>query len=147
MLGEEPRKPKVASPRAFDSNACADSKILKFSAYQYRYGRGIHGIAIKLANVSLLLHVALCVSQAARNLWSGRTYCLVGSIGEIIVLAMNLTPRERLRNTCAGIHSLSTWKKNVVVRETKIDMIKLVFEDGSDDEQLGIVPQPGKIYR
>ena len=99
------------------------------------------GFLSRLAHVAFLLHATLRISQTAKNLWYGRTHSLVCSIGEIIALAMNSTPTEKLRNTCAGIHSLS-W----LFGKRKIDRIILVFEDGSDDEQLGIGPQPGKEY-
>ena len=60
---------------------------------------------------------------------------------------MNSRPTGKLRNTCAGIASPSTWKKNVVVREVGGgERIELVFEDGSDDEQVGKRPLPGKKY-
>ena len=63
----------------------------------------------------------------------------------MIALAVNSSPTERLKNTCAGISCFSTWKKHVVVRETKNDGAELVFEDSSDEE-LGITVQPGKAY-
>ena len=55
----------------------------------------------------------------------------------MIALGCNSMPAEKLRNTCASIESISTWKKTVVVRETSDDHLELVFEDESDDELMG----------
>ncbi|MCJ1273831.1 hypothetical protein MMC21_001624 [Puttea exsequens] len=123
-----------------------DLTRITFSTIRYGYGWGLKGAAVKLANVALLLHAALCLSYAGSCLWRGRTFSIASSIGEMIALAMNSAPTEKLKNTCVGIMSLATWKKVVVVRETRNDHLELVFEDGSDDDEIGKVPQAGKKY-
>ena len=137
----------LACGRNLEEEAAASNFTkINFKATRYGYGWGLKGTAIKLANAALLLHAALCFAHTASSLWRGRTYSLAKSIGEMIALAMNSAPTEKLKNTCAGIKSLGTWKKNVVVRETTVDRIELIFEDGSDDEQIGKTLKPGKRY-
>ena len=71
---------------------------------------------------------------------------MLKTINETIGVAMNSTPTEKLMNTCAGINQLSTWKKIVRIRETNGTHLELVFEDGSDEEEIGKKPVPGKDY-
>ena len=117
-----------------------------FKVTRYGYGWGLKGTAIKLAHAALLLHCTICLAQTAYSLWIRRTFYLANSIGELVALACNSMPTRKLNNTRAGIESISTWTKNVVVRETGSDHLEMVFEDGSDDELVGTKPRPGKKY-
>ncbi|KAL8756641.1 MAG: hypothetical protein Q9199_002795 [Rusavskia elegans] len=123
-------------PNVEENLAMSGFKRITFNVTRFGYGWGLGGVAVKLANVTLLLHVLLCLGYATSTLWSGRTFSIAGSVGAI-ALAVNSTPTEKLKNNCSGIRSLSTWKKVVVVRETRHDHVELVFEDGSDEELVG----------
>lgn len=127
--------------------AASNYTQVTFTTTRYGYGWGLRGTSVILANVALLLHAALCLGHAMSSIWRRRTFFLASSIGEIIALAMNSSPAEKLRNTCAGVIFLNTWKKNVVVREVTDNHLELLFEDDSDDERLGKTPRPGKYYR
>lgn len=55
------------------------------------------------------------------------------SISELTTLAILSTPTDRLRNTSAGIETLSTFREPVNVRATKDNKLEIVFEkDGRD---------------
>lgn len=120
---------------------------VKFHVVRYGYGRGLKGAGIKLANVALLLHAALCLTFAGKYLWTGRSFSLANSMGEMIALAMNSSPTENLRGTCAGIKSLSTWEKIVSMQETSEEHLEFIFEDdGVMLDQVARAPSAGKRY-
>ncbi|KAI4258276.1 MAG: hypothetical protein L6R42_005196 [Xanthoria sp. 1 TBL-2021] len=133
-------------PNVEENLATSGFKRITFNVTRYGYGWGSGSVAVKLANVALLLHALLCLGYATSTLWSGRTFSIAGSVGEAIALAVNSTPTKKLKNTCSGIRSLSTWKKVVVVRETRHDHVELIFEYGSDEELVGRRVVRGKRY-
>ena len=114
--------------------ASANYTRVSFHAERYLYGWGFRGTVIKLANIALLLHAALCLVYGIWSVWNGHSFSLAGSIGEMIALAMNSNASEKLRGTCAVIRSLGTWEKNVVLQKTNEHHIEFIFEDDSDDE-------------
>ncbi|KAL8756729.1 MAG: hypothetical protein Q9184_004402 [Pyrenodesmia sp. 2 TL-2023] len=113
-------------PNVEEDLATSGYKRITFNVRRYAYGWVLGGLTVRLANVALLLHALLSLGYATCTLWSGRTFSIAGSVGEAIALAVNSTPTDKLRNTCAGISSLKTWKKVVVVRETRHDHVELI---------------------
>ena len=120
--------------------------MLKYSTIRFGYGWGFKGYAIKIATTVLLLNIMMCLIHVISLLSGGWTSSIMKNINEAIALAMSSNTTEKLRNTCAGISKLSTWKKVVKAREVKKNNIELVFEDGSDEEEIGIALVPGKRY-
>jgi hypothetical protein len=124
----------------------------RFTAYnvqvsEFGYGYNMSGITIRIAAAILLLHVLVAVIHVSIVLRDGRTSFSWSTMTEMIVLAMNSMPTERLRNTCAGVWELGTWKEIVKVRERKAEHLELVFDGGlDDDEEIGDLPRPNRRY-
>lgn len=104
-------------PNVEENLATSGFKRITFKVTRYGYGWGSGSVAVKLANVALLLHALPCLGYATSTLWSGRTFSIAGSVGEAIALAVNSTLTEKLKNTCSGIRSLSTWKGGSCARD------------------------------
>ena len=103
-----------------------------FNVVRYGYGWGLQGPGIKLATAALLLHAVLCVAFAVKTVYSGRSFSFARTVGEMVALAMNSAPTDKLRGTCAGIQSLGVWEKTVNLLETDEDHLELVFDNDGD---------------
>ncbi|KAL8649312.1 MAG: hypothetical protein Q9226_005629 [Calogaya cf. arnoldii] len=71
-------------PNVEESLASSGYKRITFNDTRYGYGWGLEGVAVKLANIALLLHALLCLSYATSTLRAGRTFSIAGSVDEAI---------------------------------------------------------------
>ncbi len=91
----------------------------------------------------LLLHAALAIIYvlfALSQKWTTNSWT---NTMELLALAMNSTPTQRLSNTSAGIRKSVTWKEIVRIREVDDTKLQLVF----DDAGMGEKPKLGKKYQ
>ncbi len=106
---------------------------LYMPVWRYGYGFGFPsggngGITLYLATAVLLLHALLALVHMAILLSSGRSSSAWGSVGEMLVLALNSRGSARLQNTCAGVGESKTWGMKVQIRETTEEHLELVLE-------------------
>lgn len=119
---------------------------IRFRTTRFGYGWGFSGTPVKFAAAVLLFNTLICLAHITNIIWGGWTSSVVGTIGELVALATNSLPSDKLKNTCAGIKKPKTWQKMVSIRETGTRHLEFVFEDGDDEETTGKVPIPDKTY-
>lgn len=74
------------------------------------YAYDARGVAPKLAIATLLCYCTLAILHMTYSTISGITFTSWASIAEIVALAMNSAPTDRLQNTCAGISQSHIFK-------------------------------------
>lgn len=74
------------------------------------FAYSIRGTAPKLAVATLICYCVFAVTHFIYTASSGTSFTCWNSIAEIAALAMNSTPTEKLRNTCAGISQTHIFK-------------------------------------
>jgi hypothetical protein len=143
----------VLSNSTYSDAQTAGWMHLEWKVEHYGYGFSAATITAKVAMAVLLLHAALAIGHTVvvclpRKVWSCDCW---GTIGGLVVLAMNSRPDERLLNMSAGISLKQSWQEIVKIREFGEDNLELlVAEDsvigekwmGKEGEKL----KPGKKY-
>lgn len=104
-----------------------------FEILRFGYGYGFRGILIYVAVAVLLTHVLLALIHMGVVLASGVSSNIWATVGELLLLAANSSPSDRLKNTSAGVNKKQTWAVITKVRETWDERLELVFEDENDD--------------
>ena len=111
------------------------------------YAYGANELTVKLAVSVLIIHAALALAHTLYEvlLSGGLSSSSWDSVAELVALAMNSQPTEKLRNTCAGIRRLGTMGKVVRVVATaeregeewqrRADHLELLFEGGEEVEE------------
>ena len=95
------------------------------------YAYSIEGLAPKLTGTILLIYCFITIIHVLYSLLSGVSSTSWDSISEFMVLAVNSSPTDKLRNTCAGIISMNVFKLPVRVLRSK--------DEPDDDEHLELV--------
>jgi hypothetical protein len=104
-----------------------------FEVLRYEYGYGFRGILIYIAVAVLLIHVVLVLAHMGFVLAGGSSSSVWSSVGEMMVLMINSSRTEQLRNTCAGISKKETWGLVARVRQTSDTHLELVFEENKKE--------------
>lgn len=96
---------------------------------------------VTLSCVVLGIYCLIATSHILFALITGLSSQSWDTISEIVALAMQSQPTERLRYTCAGIVTTSIFKNFVRVGKTgeEGEHLELIFEDGENDEN-SVVP-------
>lgn len=115
---------------------------LYFPAWRYGYGYGFKGITIYIATTVLLLYAVLAVIHMGIVMTSGISSSTWGTVGEMLVLAINSSNSAQLQNTCAGVRSSTTWGLVANIRETADQHLELVL--AGDERSGGRVCMPPK---
>jgi hypothetical protein len=105
------------TPTDFDESV--RSTQFHFRILRYGYGYGFRGVTIYIATVALLLHVLVALIHIGVVMTKGMSSSSWGSVGEMIVLAVNSQPTEKLQKTCAEVDETATWGFIVKVREPR----------------------------
>jgi hypothetical protein len=128
---------------------------MNFGSYKQGWSYSLSGPTIKFALAVLVLHLIIAVIHTgivvcSHDVWTTKSW---GSMGELLVLAINSHRSEKLQNTCAGIDLSSTWRRKLKIRETEQSHLGLVVHDNEvipDLEQVtrleGEKPVPGRPY-
>ena len=104
-----------------------------FEILHFGYGYGFRGILIYIAVAVLLTHVLLAFIHMAVMLASGVSSSTWATVGELLLLAANSSPTDKLKNTSAGVNKRQTWAIITKVRETWDGRLELVFQEENDD--------------
>lgn len=118
---------------------------------RYGYGWSLQGVPIKLAAAVLGIQSAMAILHAVLIL-AGRWTCASWtSMGQMLVLALSsLPPTKALRNTSAGVKSITTWTNvcaiKEVVRNEKMHLQLVVVGDGDLRDDDG-VSKPRKLTK
>ena len=141
---------------SFSADQAANWMHLEWKVEHYGYGYSTSTYTVKVAMAVLLLHALLAIGHTivVCRPWRGRVWTCDawGSIGGLVVLAMNSRPDDRLANISAGIALKKSWQEVVKIREVGQDEVELlVAEDtsfgerwlGKDGEKL----RANKVYR
>jgi hypothetical protein len=125
---------------------------LEWTEEHYGYGYSATTITAKVAIAVLLLHSALAIGHTIvvcfpKKVWTCDSW---GTIGGLVVLAMNSRPDERLMNMSAGIKLKRSWQEIVKIREVGEENLELLVAGESDGEK-GVEKEdeklkPGKVY-
>jgi hypothetical protein len=103
---------------------------------RYGYGYDFRGILVSIAVAIPLIHVALALLYMGIVLAGALSNSAWSTMGDIMVLAVNSSSTEHLRNTCAGVDKKETWGLVTRVRETSEEQLELILEgddrDGGD---------------
>lgn len=95
------------------------------------YAHSTRGAGAGYAIVVILTYCIVTIAHLLYTVTTGISSTSWGSIAEVTALAMNSTPTEKLRNTCAGITKMRIYKLPVHI---------LAARDGdSDGEHLELV--------
>ncbi|KAI4614089.1 hypothetical protein J4E80_006779 [Alternaria sp. BMP 0032] len=115
----------------------------------YGYGYGLQNTAVWAAMIVLLLfalmlivHVAFVGYSVARGRYYGGE-CWE-DVAELIALAMNSAPSEKLYGTSAGVERADTWRSMIKIQETGDQHLELCVVDGHQED--GETVKIGKKY-
>ncbi|KAI4640011.1 hypothetical protein J4E93_008810 [Alternaria ventricosa] len=115
----------------------------------YGYGYGLQNTAVWAAMVILLLfalmlivHVAFIGYSIARGRYYGGE-CWE-DVAELIALAMNSAPSDKLYGTSAGVERPETWTSMIQIQETGDQHLELCVVDGQQED--GETVKIGKKY-
>ncbi|KAI4633847.1 uncharacterized protein J4E87_001013 [Alternaria ethzedia] len=115
----------------------------------YGYGYGLQNTAVWAAMIVLLLfalmlivHIAFVGYSVARGRYYGGE-CWE-DVAELIALAMNSAPSEKLYGTSAGVERVDTWRSLVRIQETGDQHLELCVVDGQQED--GETAKIGKKY-
>ena len=114
----------------------------RLTSTKYGYIYSMEGLTRRIAAGILLVHVFVAMLYMAVVMWYGWSCNGLRSMIEILVLAINSQPSEKLNNTCAGVSRLDTYKHVIKVREVSDRRVGFVFDDGESRN----TPVPGKLY-
>lgn len=120
------------------ANAKWYSSRLSVSVVGYAFSS--EQVTSKIACAILMLHVLLALLHTIYSLRSGLSSSSWDSVTELIALAMNSTPSDALKNTCAGIDLPSTMglPVRIVESETIEEHLEVVLEPSHDEETEGV---------
>jgi len=134
-----------------DKRFPADTSSYTVPVYldQYGYGYGFRNGASWFALASLLLYALIvCVhGTLVLKAFFKRQYYGGGcweDVTDLVALAVNSAPTDRLYGTSAGVKMWSTWQNTVKIREVSDRHLELCFVDRQVD--IGESVQVGKKY-
>lgn len=121
---------------AIDAPANAEWYSSRLSVSVVGYAYSSDGATSKLACSILLFHVLLAFIHTIYSLKSGLSSSSWDSVAELVALAMNSTPSDALRNTCAGIELPSTMGLPVKIVESAQaeEHLEMLVEVPRDEE-------------
>jgi len=81
--------------------------------------------------VVLLFYCIVAVLHIIYSVWAGLSSQSWDTVAEVVALAMQSQPTEKLKNTSAGISSTAIFKHNIKVRKTGEDgkRLEMLFDD------------------
>ena len=121
---------------------------INWNAQRYGYGWGFRGTPILIATTVLLAQALTALVHTAVTVFGGWTSDAWGTMGELLVLALNSMPTERSRE-CASAGSevwkrgnLRSWKEIVTVREGVGTQLELSVGEEREEEGRRDLKQP-----
>ncbi|KAI9827121.1 MAG: hypothetical protein M1819_007012 [Sarea resinae] len=102
---------------------------LRVSSQREGYAFSSRGVPAKLATVALSIYCALAIAHLIYCGIVGVSSTSWDSIAELTALAVNSSPTDSLRNTCAGIFGLQVFKTPVRIAEVTSE-----FNDDGDGD-------------
>ncbi len=117
---------------------------------RYGYGWSFQGVPIKLAATVLGIQSAMAIVQAVMILTGRWTCASWTSMGQMLVLALSSLPPKALRNTSAGVRSITTWKRvcaiNEVIEDEKTHLQLVISGEGDLGDDHGVT-KPGNLTK
>ncbi|KAL8801037.1 MAG: hypothetical protein Q9182_004729 [Xanthomendoza sp. 2 TL-2023] len=119
-----------------------------FQVRRYGYGWGFRGLPVKLAAGVLVLQALMGVVHVGVVVFGGWRVKAWGTMGEMLVLAVNSRPAGRLKGMGAGVRDERTWRAMVRIREMRERRVELVVDGGglSDEMEVGVRLREGRRY-
>jgi len=106
----------------------AQSTMLEFQVTNYGYAYSSSGATQKAAIIVLLSYTLVVLIHSSSSIWTGWSSNKWGSSSEIAALAINSPAYGGMRNTGAGIHTISVFEKKVQV-DVEQGNLKMIFEN------------------
>lgn len=110
---------------------------VSFPVHRYGYGWNFNTVGVKVATAILILHAVIIIVHCSLLVYSGFTYSFIGSLGDLVALALVSEPPSTLRSTSVGIARNSTWSQPTTVREVgekEYGASRLALTVGGDDK-------------
>lgn len=105
----------------------AQSTMLELQVTNYGYAYSYSGATQKAAIIVLLSYTLLVLLHSLLTIWNGWSSNSWGSSSEIAALAINSPNYDGMRNTGAGVHTISVFEKNVQV-DVEQGNLQMIFE-------------------
>lgn len=90
---------------------------VSFPVHRYGYGWGFDTVAVKVATAVLILHAVIIIAHCCLFIYNGVAYSFIGSLGDLVALALILKPPSTFSCTSVGIARRSTWSQPTTVKE------------------------------
>lgn len=90
---------------------------VSFPVHRYGYGWGFDTVAVKVATAVLILHAVIIIAHCCLLIYSGVAYSFIGSLGDLVALALISKPPSTFSSTSVGIARRSTWSQPTTVKE------------------------------
>lgn len=111
------------------------------------YGYGLETVAVKLSMAVLSLYCAIVATWVVYSIATGEAGHSWDSVSELFMLALNTTRPEHIKNTSAGVATLSTFREPVEVCANEERSLELVFADDPGRNGVRLRPVlPNKKY-
>jgi len=110
---------------------------VSFPVHRYGYGWGFNTVAVKVATAVLILHAVIIIAHCCLIIYSGVAYSFIGSLGDLVALALISKPPSKFKSTSVGIARRSTWSQPTMVREVgakEYGISRLALTIGGDHE-------------
>lgn len=90
---------------------------ISFPVKRYGYGWSLNTAAVKIATGILIAHTVVILAHCLILIVSGFSYSYVGSLGDLVALALNSHAPKSFQSTSVGIARGSTWLQRTAIRE------------------------------
>ncbi|KAL4894452.1 hypothetical protein BDV59DRAFT_175499 [Aspergillus ambiguus] len=118
---------------AFDPSPSTQNRSTEMvmTAYVNGYAYSPSGVMTKLEMIVLAAYATVVITHAIYSIYSGLSSGSWGSAPEIAALAWNSTPSDKMKNTGAGISTVSVFKNNIRVIQ-KGDKLEILVQDNNE---------------
>lgn len=110
---------------------------VSFPVQRYGYGWSFNTVGVKVATAILILHAVTIIVHCCLLVYSGVAYSFIGSLGDLVALALISEPPSTLKSTSVGIARNSTRSQPTTIREVgekEYGASKLALTVGGDDK-------------
>ena len=118
-----------------------------FPVQRYGYGWGFNTVAVQVATAILILHAIIIVVHCCNLMYSGLKYSFIGSLGDLVALALVSEKPAAFKSASVGVARGSTWSQPIAIREVgekEFGASKLALVVGED---LRITDKNARLHR
>ncbi|KAF2228705.1 hypothetical protein EV356DRAFT_48170 [Viridothelium virens] len=105
---------------------------VKVEVFAAGTGYSITTVPDILAAVVLCLYCLFALTFMAWSLWTGQSSNSWDSIAELVALGLNSRALAQLKNTSAGVETMTVFQEPIRILENKEQSVEIVFENDQD---------------